>query len=82
MYIENLVKFFLFVLKILSGNEILNKILTSVKSHNSITNMQKKVCSNPILDRVNINAYKKFGDILSICTEDIERKRNNDGRTE
>ena len=27
-----------FVLKILSGNEILNEILTSIKDHNSITN--------------------------------------------
>ena len=34
---------------------------------------------NPIdLDLVNINAFIKFGQILSICSKDIERKRNSD----
>ena len=37
MYIQNLVKFCLWVLKILSGN----KILTSIKGHNSVANFQK-----------------------------------------
>ena len=32
--------------------------------------------SNPNLDLVNISAYIKFGEILSICSQDIERKRN------
>ena len=32
--------------------------------------------NNPKLDPVNINAYIKFGEILSICSQDIERKRN------
>ena len=40
------------------------------------------MCSNPNLDLVDINAYTKFGEILKICSEDIERKRNTDGRTE
>ena len=32
---------------------------------------------NPIdLDLVNINAFIKFGQILSICSKDIERKQN------
>ena len=30
------------------------------------------------LDLVNINAYIKFGEDLSICSQDIERKRNSD----
>ena len=30
--------------------------------------------NNPNLDLVNINAYTKFGEILSICLKDIERK--------
>ena len=34
--------------------------------------------SNPKLDPVNINAYIKFGEILTICSQDIERKRNSD----
>ena len=36
----------------------------------------KMMCNNPKLDLVNINAYIKFDEILSICFQDIERKRN------
>ena len=32
--------------------------------------------NNPKLDLVNMNAYIKFGEILSICSQDIELKRN------
>ena len=32
--------------------------------------------NNPKLYLVNINAYIKFGEVLSICSEDIERKPN------
>ena len=38
------------------------------------TNVQKIMCNNPELDLVNMNAYIKFGEILSICSQDIERK--------
>ena len=31
---------------------------------------------NPNLDLVNINAYTTFGKILSICSQNIERKQN------
>ena len=34
--------------------------------------------NNPNLCLVNINPYTKFGRILSICSQDIERKRNYD----
>ena len=34
------------------------------------------MCNNPKLDIVNSNAYIKFGEILSICSRDIERKLN------
>ena len=34
------------------------------------------MCNNPNVDLVNMNAYIKFGEILSICSQDIERKRN------
>ena len=61
-------------LKILSRN----KILTSIKGHNSVTNQQKITGNNPNLEIVNINAYTKFGEILSICSPDIEWKRNSD----
>ena len=33
-------------------------------------------CNNPKVDLVSINAYIKFGEILIICSQDIERKRN------
>ena len=39
-----------------------NKTLTSVKGYNSVTNMQ--------------NIEDKFGEILSICPQDIEQKQN------
>ena len=71
-------KFCQLVLKILSRNEILAKI----KGHNSGTNVRKITCSNPNVDLVNINAYIKFGVILSNCSQDIERKQNYDEMTE
>ena len=35
-------------------------------------------CTDPKIDVVNTNAYLKFGDILSICSQDIERKQTFD----
>ena len=34
------------------------------------------MCNNSTVDLVNMNAYMKFGEILSICSQDIERKQN------
>ena len=34
--------------------------------------------NNPKLDLVNDDVHTKFGWILSICSQDIERKRNSD----
>ena len=34
------------------------------------------MCNNPKLDLVNMKAYIKFEEILSICSQDIERKQN------
>ena len=36
------------------------------------------MCANPKVDLVNMNAYIEFGEILSISSQDIERKRNFD----
>ena len=36
------------------------------------------MCNNPRLDLVNMNGYIKFGEILSICFQDTERKQNFD----
>ena len=50
--------------------------MTSIKGHNSVANLQKMTSNISNLDLVNINAYTKFSQILSICFKDIERKRN------
>ena len=72
MCIQILVTFCPLVLKILSGNEI----LTSIKGHNSVVNLRNLTLYNPNLDIIYVNVYTKFGKILSIGSQDIERKRN------
>ena len=61
MHMQNLVKIHPLVLKLLSRNEI----LTSIKGHNSVINLQKLTHNNTNLhvDLVNINAFAKFGQI-------------------
>ena len=71
MCIQNLVKFCPLVLKILSGNELLR----SIKGRNSVANLRNLTLYNPNLDLINVNVYTKFGKILSIHSQDIERKR-------
>ena len=56
MYVQTLVKFHQFVLKILSGNEI----LTSIKGHNSVIDLRILTRNNPNQDLVNVNAYANF----------------------
>ena len=56
-----------------SGNEILKKILTLVKGHNSITNLRKMLSNNPNLDIVSFNAYiqnlvKLYPSVLKILS--------------
>ena len=34
------------------------------------------MCNNPNVDLVNMNAYIKFDEILSFCSQDIEQNRN------
>ena len=70
MCTQNLVGFCQFVLKILSGNEI--------KGRNSVKILRKMTGNNPKLDLVNVDVHTKFGVILSISSQDIERKRNSD----
>ena len=74
MCIQNLDGFCQFFLKILSGNEILK----SIKGHNSVKILRKMTVNNPKLDLVNDDVHTKFGQILSICSQDIEQKRNSD----
>ena len=63
---------FLSILKILRRNKILMEILTSVKDRYYVTNVRKMMCYNPNLDLV--NAYTKFGQILSMCSQNVEWK--------
>ena len=72
--IQNLVEFCQFVLKILSGNEI----LTSIKDRNCVKILRKMMFNNPKLDVVNVDVHTKFRRILSIRSQDIEQKRNSD----
>ena len=80
MCIQNLVLFCQFVLKILSKN----RILTSIKGSNSVANLQKKKKKkkkkiyNTNIDLVNDNVFTKFGLILSIRSQHIEKKPNSD----
>ena len=74
MSIQNLVKFCLFILKILNENHI----LMSIKGRNSVVNLQKMTLYNFIVDLVNDNVYTKFGKILSIHSQDMEQKPNSD----
>ena len=64
----------LFILKILSDNEI----LTSFKGHNSVLKWEKLMLNNPNLDVININAQTKFGQNPFLLSQDIERKWNSD----
>ena len=70
MCIQTLVKFCPLVLKILSGNEILRLI----KGRNSVANLRNLRLYNPNLDLINVNVHTKFGLILSIGSQVIERK--------
>ena len=70
----NLVRFCLFVLKLLSGNEI----LTTIKGRYSVKILRKITRYYPKLDSVNVDMHTKFGQILSIFSQGIERKPNPD----
>ena len=74
MCIQNLVSICLFVLKILSKNQI----LTSIKGRNSVANLQKTMIYLSNIDLVNDYVYTKFGLNRSICFQDIEQKLNSD----
>ena len=74
MGIQNFVRFCPLVLKILGGNEI----LTPIKGRNSVKILRNITGNNPKLDLLNVDGHTKFGQILSIGSQDIELKRNSD----
>ena len=50
----------------------------SIKGRNSVKILRKMTGNNPKLDLVNVGVHTKFGQILSIRSQDIEWKRNSD----
>ena len=74
MCIQNLVSICLFVLKILSKNQI----LTSIKGLNSVANLRKTMIYISNVDLVNDYVYTNFGLNRSICFQEIEQKLNSD----
>ena len=56
-YKKNLFKFCLFILKILSKNQI----LTSIKGRNYVANLRKTTIYNTNADLVNDDVHTKFG---------------------
>ena len=52
--------------------------MTSIKGHNSDKILRKMRGNHPKLDLVNDDVHTKFGWILSIRSQDIERKQNYD----
>ena len=50
----------------------------SIKGRKSVKILGKMTGNNPKLDLVNGDVDAKFGQILTICSQDIERKRNYD----
>ena len=74
----NIYAFAKFVFNILSGN----KILTLIKGHNSVVNVQKLtyIYNNHNLDPVKVNEYAQFDQIPLIRSKDIERKQNFDSK--
>ena len=74
MYIQNLVLFCQFILKILSKNQILK----SIKGRYSVANLRKTKIYNTNLDLATDILYTNVGLILSIRSQDIEQKPNFD----
>ena len=50
----------------------------SIKGCNSVKIWRKMMGNNPKLDFANVDVHTKFGMILLIRSQDIERKRNSD----
>ena len=54
------------------------EILASIQGLNTVKILRKMTGNNPKLDLVNDDVHTKFGLILSIRSQDIERKQNSD----
>ena len=74
MHLQNFIKIYQLVHKILSINEISK----SIKNRNSVENERKLLFNHPNLHFININAYTKFDRSAQINSQDIEHKQNSD----
>ena len=72
MCIQNLIRFCQIILKKLSRNQI----LMSIKGHDSVEILLKRLGNNQKLDVVNADVHTKIGQILSLQCQDTERKQN------
>ena len=70
MHIQNLIE----IHKLIHNILCINKILTSIKSHNSVKNDKNITCIRHNIEVVFINSYTKFYQNSSICSEDSEEK--------
>ena len=70
MHTQSLIEIHKLIHKIMSTN----KILTSIKGHNSVKNWPKITRIRNNMDLAYINAYTKFYQNSFICSEDIEEK--------
>ena len=86
MCMQNLVRFCEAIVKVLSGKELFterrNHGITEGQGESSIAPLFQSGAimtgNNPKLDHVNVVVHIKFGQFLSIPSQDIERKRNSD----
>ena len=69
MHIQNFIEIHKLIHKILS----INKILTSIKGHNSVKKSAKITCIRHNVDLLYINAYTKVYKNSSICSDDEEK---------
>ena len=74
MMCKQKVSFCQFVLKTLSKTHI----LTSIKGHNPVANLQKTMFYDTSVGLVNDNEYTNFGLILSIRSQDIGQQPESD----
>ena len=74
MCIQNFVTICLFLLKILSKNQI----RTLIKGSNYVANLRKTTIYDTNIDIVNDNVYTTVGLNRSIRFQDIEQKLNSD----
>ena len=70
LHTQTFIKIHKFVLNILNGN----KILKSLKGHNSFKKERKIICNCPYLHLVNINSFTKVYQNPSTGPQDIAHK--------